>query len=270
MGTLRTDGLVSLSDVPIICWRNLVTVSNVDAESDSDFPASNVANPATSLKWKHDATDSPVSAIEYFRVDVSQSDLISYVAIAGHNFATGGIAVGLELASFNSPVGGAASLLEPQIPDDDGPIVFLFTAQEVEEVRIIFVPTSTTAEMAVVRTGLYTQLEDGIQASHTPLTMARVSEVMNGKAENGAFLGRVVISEGLRSAASIQNMDEDFVIDELLDFLEFAAEFPFFWIWAPLTYPDETAFAWLNNDPQPSRDLDGYWGVDLDMAGLGA
>jgi hypothetical protein len=270
MGTIRAESTLIVGHLPIICWRNIVTATNVDAESDADFPASNVANPSTALKWKHDTTDSPVSAIEYFRVDISQSNPINYVAIAGHNFGSQGIAVGLELASFGSPVGGAESAFEPLIPADDGPIVFLFTEREVEEIRIVFIPTSTAAEMAVVRAGIYTQLEEGIQAAHTPLPLARVSEVMNGKSENGAFLGRVVISEGLVSTATITNIEEDFVIDEVIDFLAFASEFPFFWLWSPTTYPDQTAFAWLENDPQPSRDIDGYWAVDLAMRGLGA
>src|SRR3546814_518877 len=125
MGTLRAESTLSLGNLPIICWRNIVTATNVEAESDPDFPASNVANPSTALKWKLDAVGSPMSATEYFRVDISQANPISYVAIAGHNMFSQGIAVGLELASFGSPVGGAESAFEPQVPTDDGPIVFL-------------------------------------------------------------------------------------------------------------------------------------------------
>ena len=74
MGTTRTESTLIVGSLPIIFWRNIVTATNVDAESDADFPASNVANPSTALKWKHDITDSPASAIEYFRVDISQSE----------------------------------------------------------------------------------------------------------------------------------------------------------------------------------------------------
>ncbi len=267
MGTLRTDGFVTLTDLPIIGWDNVVTASNVDAESDPDFPASNVANPSTALKWKHDATDSPETAIEYFRIDVSASDTINYVAIAGHNFASQGVAVGIEIAHFASPLGGG-SIIAPVIPIDDGPIIFLFDQEEIEDIHIVLVTGTAPAEMAVVYAGEYTVLPEGIQADHTPLPLALVSDIATGKSESGAFLGRIVKGGSLVSSATIANLSKAYVRTEIMPFLEFADEFPFFWAWSPLTYPDETAFAWLENDAQPVFDIDGYASLDLAMRGL--
>ena len=265
-----TDGIIDaeLTDLPIICWHNLVTVDSVDAEFDPDFPATNVANPSTALKWKHDATESPESAIEYFRIDISQANPVNYVAIAGHNFASKNIAVGLEIASWSSPVGGAGSVIAPQIPDTDDAIIFLFELQEAEELRIILVTGTAPAEMAVVYAGQYTVLEEGIQADHVPLPLANVSDVLTGRSENGTFLGRIKVGAQLVSAATIANMSKAWVRDELMPFLEFADEYPFFWAWAPVSYPDETAFAWLDNDAQPAFDIDGYGSVELAMKGL--
>lgn len=265
---IRIETGLDIGDLPVACWRNVVTATNVSAESDPDFPASNAANPSTALKWKHDAVGSPVTATEYFRVDVSES--INYVAIAGHNFGSAGIGVGLELTSFTSPLGGGQSIFEPRVPDDDRPIVFLFQDQEVEDIRIILLTTATPAEIAVVYAGEYTQFEEGIQPDHTPLPLARVSEVVSGKSENGAFLGRIITNEGLASTATIANLSKSFARDELVPFLEFASEFPFFWLWSPETYPEDSAFAWLENDPQPVFDIDGYVSIDLAMRGLGA
>ncbi len=264
-----TDGTLTLTDVPILCWRNIVTTSNVnDIESDPDFPAVNVANPSTRLKWKHDATNSPESAIEYFIIDVSQANPINYIAIAGHNFSSASIAVGLEIASYNSPVGGAESLINPFIPDDDGPLIFLFREIEAEAIRIILVTGSPPAEMAVVYAGEYTQLPEGIQGDHTPLPLALTSNVSSGKSENGQFLGRIVLNQHQESTATISNFTKTWARDELQPFLEFAAEYPFFWAWSPSTYDGETAYAWLANDPQPSFDIDGYGSVDLAMRGV--
>jgi hypothetical protein len=53
-----------------------------------------------------------------------------------------------------------------------------------------------------------------------------------------------------------------------LDFLDFASEFPFFYAWSPDTYPEETAFSFLSNDPVPVFDIDGYASIDLDMKGI--
>jgi hypothetical protein len=268
--TTRIESTLTVTDVPIIGWNNVVTSSNVFAESEADYPASNVANPSTALKWVHETSGSPVSATEYFTIDTAQSDSINYVAIAGHNFSSGGIAVGLEFASFNSPLGGAESIFEPQIPADDSPLIFLFSQREIEGVRIILTTTSTAAEMAVIYVGEYMEMEEGIQADHSPLPLANAYEIMSGRSENGQFLGRLVLSHQYQSSATFSNMSKAWIRSDLMPFLNFAAENPFFYLWSPLTYPDETAFAWLDNDPQPIFDIDGYGSVDLSMRGQAA
>lgn len=266
---IRLETGVSLTDLPILFWDNVVSETNVYAESDPDFPPSNVANPSTFLKWKHDLTDSPASALEYFTIDVSQDSPINYVAIAGHNFASAGIAVGLELASFNSPVGGAESIFVPEVPESDGPIIFVFNSREVEGVNILIDPgAGDAAEMAVVYAGAYTVMEEGIQADHSPLPLSRISDFVNGMSESGQFLGRITLSSQLESSASFANMSKAWIRSELLPFLDFAESNPFFYAWSPLTYPDETAFAWLSSDPVPSFDIDGYGAITLDMQGF--
>lgn len=259
---------VTLTDRPIIFWDNVVTTANVSAESDPDFPATNAANPSTALKWKHDATDSPESAVEYFRIDSSQAHPVNYVAIAGHNFSSRGVAVGLEVATWSSPIGGAEGFFDPQIPDGDEPLIFVFPLTEAEDIRIILVTGSAPAEMAVIYAGEYTVFEEGIQADHTPLPLANVSDIATGRSENGTFLGRIMIGAQLNSSASIANMSKTWTRSDLMPFLEFADEFPFFWAWSPLTYPDEVAYAWLDNDAQPTFDIDGYVAIDLAMKGL--
>jgi hypothetical protein len=266
---IRIETGVTVTDLPILFWDNVVSETNVHAESDPDFPASNVANPSTALKWKHDIVGSPASALEYFTIDVSQAAPINYVAIAGHNFASAGVAVGLELASFNSPIGGAESIFEPQIPTEDGPLIFVFTEREVEDVRILFAPgAGDAAEMAVVYAGSYTEMEEGIQADHSPLPLSRISDFVNGMSESGQFLGRITLSSQLESSASFANMSKDWIRSDLIPFLEFAEENPFFFAWSPLTYSDETAFAWLSSDPVPVFDIDGYGSITLDMQGF--
>lgn len=264
-----TDGTLDLTDLPIICWRNTVTATNVqDIESDPDHPAVNVANPSTRLYWKHDATDSPEGSQEYFLIDQTQDSPINYVAIQGHNFNSAGIAVGLEIASFNSPVGGAESLINPIIPDDDGPLIFLFREIEAEEIRIVLLAGSEPAQMAVVYAGEYTVMPEGIQPDHTPLPLALTSNVSAGKSENGQFLGRIVLNQHQESSALFANFSKTWAREELQPFLEFAAEFPFFYAWSPDTYPIETAYAYLVNDPQPVFDVDGYGSVELAMRGV--
>ena len=269
----RIESSLTVTDLPIIFWDNLVSTANVQAESDADYPATNVANPSTALKWRHDGdTGSPASAIEYFLIDITRSgtDTINYVAIAGHNGNATGTAIGLEAQEWNSPIAGALSLFEPQIPGDDSPLIFMFSPRELEGLRLVWVPTAEPLEMAVIYVGTYTVMDEGIQADHSPLAIANSYEVQSGRSENGQFLGRIVTSHMYSSTANFANIDEAWVRSDLVPFLNFAAENPFFYMWSPLSYPDDTNFAWLENDPQPVRDIDGYWSVDLAMRGQGA
>jgi hypothetical protein len=286
---LVTDGLIedeiSFTNLPIIFWKNAVTATNVSTlqgQSDPDFPVANVANPSLSLKWKQDFTDSPVQSPCFIIVDFSSTfGPINYVAIAGHNLGTIGASIGLfgdGNPSGDSPAATASPSSQEWVtgfvPEDDSPLVIMFgeiEAQPGDRHRAVLVlgnQSSTPMEIAVVYVGYATVLEDGIQADHTPLPLATVHDVVTGQSENGSFLGRIQIGQWQESTATIANMDTDWARDNMLPFMEHAAEEPFFWAWSPGNYPEEVSFAWLTNDPQLVFDIDGYVSIDLGMKGI--
>ncbi len=79
-------------DHPIIGYRNIVTIDNIVADGeDPDYPVTNLANPATHLRWKSDAAD-----LQYLTITTGSADPIDYVGIAKHNFGTAEIAVSIE------------------------------------------------------------------------------------------------------------------------------------------------------------------------------
>jgi hypothetical protein len=268
---------IPITNLPIIFWRNVVTTTNVTTDSeDPDFPVTNVANPSLGLKWKQDFTDSPTAMPDYIRVDTSEAGPINYVAVAGHNLGTQHATIAVEGVYISGAASPHDSPTESEFvtgyrPTDDGPIIFVFEETEGADIRLRLEqsPSNTTPmELAVLYVGKCTVLPEGIQADHTPLPLGRVNDNVLGMSENGSFLGRIVTGSWVASNATISNLSKTWVREELLDFLEFAAEFPFFWAWSPLTYPSETAFAFLANDPSPSFDIDGYAEIDLDMKGL--
>jgi hypothetical protein len=285
--TLYTDdtipGTLPITDLPIIFWRNVVTVSNVSTDTENpDFPVSNVANASLGLKWKQDLSDSPAAIPDYITVNTAGLGPINYVAFAGHNFGTIGASVAVEGSSgggFGSPVyedsPAESEYVTGVIPEDDGPIIFMFAEVEGPMIRLRIENTTgtTAAELAVLYVGKCTVMPEGIQADHTPLPLAKRNDTVLGQSENGSFLGRIVVGSWVESSATFSNMtkvdirgDQD--NEGLLDFLDFASEFPFFYAWSPDTYPEETAFAFLSNDPVPVFDIDGFASLDLDMKGI--
>lgn len=88
--------------VPIFLWENLATFGAVTADSeDTNYPASNLTNPATNLEWRG-AADSPLASTVEIAVAISQIDPIDGVGIAGHNFGS---------------TGAAVTILGPAVPD---------------------------------------------------------------------------------------------------------------------------------------------------------
>lgn len=82
-------------DLPLLGWRNLVTVSNIAANTEATgLPATNLANPATHLLWRGSDTTK-----QYLTVETGSADDIDYVGIARHNFGSEAIAIAVDGAS---------------------------------------------------------------------------------------------------------------------------------------------------------------------------
>src|SRR5215510_8680105 len=79
-------------NTPVFGWENMAADGLVTATSEADgFPASNLTNPSTALRWKADesASPGPDSADQYLTVQLAGADDIDYLAIAVHNLGTG-------------------------------------------------------------------------------------------------------------------------------------------------------------------------------------
>lgn len=89
-----------------IGYDNAVTISNVSADSEqTNYPATNLANPATNLLWKSDS----ISA-QYVTVDVDATQNCDYIGIVGHNFGTASCDVEIQGQTVE---GGAWSTIVP-------------------------------------------------------------------------------------------------------------------------------------------------------------
>src|SRR5262249_36635016 len=82
-------------NTPVFGWRSIVTAGNISATSEAaGFPATNVANPSTNLRWVADP-GSPAGD-QYLTIAVGDVDPVDYLAVAVHNFGTGNIPVSVE------------------------------------------------------------------------------------------------------------------------------------------------------------------------------
>jgi hypothetical protein len=239
------------ADNAVIGWHNIVTAGNIAADSSlTGFPASNMANPATFLKWKAAAFNSPPDSPpvdEHVTITTGSVDPIDYVAIAGHNLGSSATPVSIEgLIS-----GNWEEIVQATVLPDDGPALFRFVPQSLSQVRLRLQDGTAPAQIAVVYCGRLLVMERGLYDNHTPISYARRVEVSNGRSERGQFLGRIVTGRSLASSARFTLLSPAWFRASMDPFLIAAQAQPFFFAWRPQTYPHEIGFAWLTNDPMP-------------------
>lgn len=229
-------------DHPVIGWHNIVTAANVAADNaDPDFPASNLANPATHLDWRSDA-----SGLQYVTVTIDTVDELDYVGVAGHNFGSEQIPVSIIDSLGNT-------LVEEVLLPNDSPALFRFTAQSLAGLKIVLnAVDGQLPRAAVVYVGKLLVLERKIYVGHTPLTQARRVSVQNGRSESGKFLGRIVVGAWRETVIPLSLLSPEWYREHGGDeFLAVAAETPFFFGWRPESYPYEIGYCWLTEDPMP-------------------
>lgn len=239
------DGL-SL-DHPVIGWHNIVTSTTIVADTEeTNYPASNLANPATHLEWHaNDATE------QYLTITTNYVDEIDYVAVARHNFSSGAIPVSIGYFDTNSPPVWV-ELVEEVLLADDGPALFRFDAQSLAAVKIKLGAGDDPARAAVVYVGKLLVLERKIYVGHTPMPDGIKTNVANGRSETGNFLGRIVLGQWRESTVPISLISPAWFRNYMRPFLRDGRDLPFFFAWRPETYSAEVGFGWLIEDPAPA------------------
>lgn len=257
---------------PYILWDNKVTFDNVSADSEQDeYPATNLANPSTNQEWRA-AEDSPLAATVEIDIAIDSVDLVDAVGIAGHNYGSAGIAVSIYAVTADSP-GDEVLLAGPQIPPDDQPLLFHFTARSFSILRIVLDVDDEAPRAAVVYAGKLLICERGVDVGpdFSPPRFARKTNAVNGTSQRGDFLGRIVLSQFIDDAVfAFKHFTPDWYRTYFDPFVLAAQQdTPFFFAWAPDDYPYEVAYAWLTEDPQPvTSPVTGRMHVSIQMGGI--
>ena len=245
-------------DHPIIGYRNIVTTANIAADgADANYPVTNLANPATHLRWQSDDDDE-----QYLTITTGSADPIDYVGIAKHNFGTAEIAVSIE----GDDGGGYDTLVDPAIPGDDSALVFWFTPAAFTAIRIKLAAGSAIPRAAVVMAGKLLVLPRKIWQDHTPIPFGRRQKVINGRSESGNYLGSIATTawnEGRIKSSLISPTDYREDIDDWMRAAVFDRQ-TFFFGWRPESYPNEVGYCWATNDAQP-RNASGHGLTEFDM-----
>ena len=243
---------------PIVGYRNIVTPANIVADGEDPlYPATNLANSATHLRWQSDD-----DGVQYITITTGSADPIDYVGIARHNFGSAEIAVSFE----GDDGSGYAELVAPVIPGDDSPLLFRFTPGSFVALRVKLAAGSSVPRAAVLHVGKLLVLPRKIWQDHTPIPFGRRQKVVNGQSESGNFLGSITTTawnEGRIKTSLIDPADYRDDIDEWMREAVFGRK-TFFFGWRPQSYPREVGYCWAVNDAQPKNST-GHGLTEFDM-----
>lgn len=285
MGVVISDNLVLNPEVdfdadnPIIGWENLVEVTNINAGAvaddsvvaDSDHPVVNLANQSTYQRFQQDTGGEDF----WIQVTLDGSQDVDYIAIAGHNFGSKQRAVRVWGAlTFDSNGDPDFEALVPEIiPGDNSPLMFRFDPAPYVALRLYVLSSVGGVEdiafASVMYAGKLLVLERKIQVSFTPLKYARRAEVTSNRSERGHFLGRTIVGAWVETSATIMYLSPDWYREYMDPFIEAAQTEPFFFAWAPQSYPNEVGYAWMMDDTPPSIHIvQGHFQITLPMQGI--
>lgn len=250
------------SNNPRIGYHNIVTEANVFADTeDPDFPAINMANPATYLKWKGEASTSEQSV----GVNSSPAETVNYFAIARHNLGT------IESEYVFEYWNGSAwiELTTPRVPADDYVIMHEFPDTFASQFRLRMTSNGDAPEIAVLLIGVVLRMQRRIYVSHSPIVFARESTVSTGVSEEGEFLGRVVRRRMYKSSYSFSNLTPLWYRQYMDPFFHAAVSNAFVIAWRPFTYPTEVIYGWLDGDGKAVNSLpNGMMSASFDVSGI--
>ncbi len=224
---------------PFILWDNRITA--IAADENALYPASNLLNPQTSSYWKSDSTDD-----QDIIVDLDIDGAIDSFGIEGHNFGSGQI--GISVYGITAEPGADWELLAELAPGNDKPIIGIVDAGYFVQLKFSLAPDAIVPQAAVLYVGTGLRLAKGIVPGFVPPADALQTELLSNDADNGAFLGDIIISQRRSTGLTLRPLSRDYYIANLRDFLQ--ARAPFFFHWSPSIAPLEAAYAKFNGDPR--------------------
>jgi hypothetical protein len=240
---------------PVFLWENLVTFTGIMAdEEDADYPATNLANPQTSSLWKSGST-----ADQDIVFDIDPQQPVNAFGIARHNFGTGH--VGVKLYGITAEPGAVFELLADLSPGDDSPILAIVEGDYYVQGMISLEPDTVEPQAAVVYIGTALIMPRSTPVGFVPLPDALVRDTLTGIAENGDFLGDIIVSERLSTTVDFRSLDGDWYRANMRSFVQ--AGIPFFYCWSPTNYPDEGGFAKFEGVPQGNV---AQWRGEMDVS----
>jgi hypothetical protein len=226
----------------VIGYENLANASNITATSELlTRPITNVVIPATSYPWEASSASTQTITIN------TSGQTVDYIGIARHNLNQLGLTVTVKYNGI--------TVVNSVVIGDVQAILFLQSEATPDTVQIIISGATEAPVIGVLYVGKALVLERNIYVGHTPITLGRDFDVINGVSENGQYLGEIVKKRMNSTSVSLKNLTPDWYRSMLDPFFANSPRIPAFWAWRPESYPAEVGYVWIEGNPKPTNEL---------------
>lgn len=237
-----------------IGWQSIAYgLTPTASTSATGKPAIAATYPTTFEYWQ------PTALPATWAIDLGSSKAVDYAGLVG-DFA--GATIAIQSSTDNSTWTTQLSMTPT-----DRINIGLFAEVSARYWRLYI--TGSLPGIAVVYIGKALAMQRKIYQGHSPLTLARDTELSNNVSDGGQYLGRSIIRQGASTSFGWQHLKADWYRANFDPFVQAARVAPFFIAWRPEQYPSEMGFVWTSNDIKPAntgpRD---FMGVDMTVRGL--
>lgn len=250
---------------PRVGWHTILTEANLAATSEADgFPVTNLARPATHLRWRSEEATEPETL--YVTITLDEAASVNYYGLAAHNLGTLGATVQLQSSTLGVTW---VDVTDERLLTTDHAYMEEFETANGVYFRLKIEIQGGAVELAVLNIGRVLRMQRRLYVGFKPPTLNRDTTVSSGYSENGQFLGRVIRSQALSSDAPFENLTPSWYRGVFEEFAEVAPTTPFFFAWRPGDYPAEVGYMWLQRDLAPTNQRsNGMMNVTMSMQGI--
>jgi hypothetical protein len=207
----------------------------------TDYFTDGPDNSLTYEKWK------PTSLPATWDYTFASSTTVDYCCVGAHTMGTSGNTI--QVQKYDS--GSWTDVIASTVVTSDQAIFCIF--EPVTDTRMrIRINNGTAPEIGVVKFGSAMQMQRPMYGGHSPLLMARQTEMRSNNSATGEFLGRTKLRNFFQTEFAWSNLSASWVRTNWRPFQLAIEEEPFFIAWRPITF-SEAALCYVNSMPIPQN-----------------
>jgi hypothetical protein len=243
-----------------IGYKNLLENGTVWALNENiDYPVANAFDWRTSDYYRPQIPGTVV-----IELTLPVADSADYFAFYGQDLYANGGTIKLQYWNGTAFVDCFAAVT----PTDNTPRLITFTSRTSTRWRVAITCTSVFS-IAVISFGAMLSLEQGMYMGWTPPPFGRATQIIDSVSDGGAFLGRSIVSRGVRTGIVVSQASDIWMRTNWLAFIRHAELKPFFFVPNIVTQPLECVFAMTDGDiPAPAHSGYGFMSVSIPIRGM--